>query len=99
MVEEHKRHKLWMVMDLASHGSCHDALTYRILKNKEDRTNAYFSDEIIATILKCTLEALKYLHEHGMIHRDIKASETLLFAKGVREGRGVSVDGCVRGCA
>lgn len=55
---------LWVVMPFMAEGSC-----LHLMKT------AYpdgFEESAIASILKETLKALVYLHEHGHIHRDVK---------------------------
>ncbi|CAN8272097.1 unnamed protein product [Cochlearia groenlandica] len=67
-------HNLWVVMPFMSGGSC-----LHILKA------AYpdgFEEVIIATILREALKGLDYLHQHGHIHRDVKAGNILLGARG-----------------
>ncbi|VVB11562.1 unnamed protein product [Arabis nemorensis] len=67
-------HNLWVVMPYMSGGSC-----LHILKA------AYpdgFEEAIIATILREALKGLDYLHQHGHIHRDVKAGNILLGARG-----------------
>ncbi|MCO5553846.1 hypothetical protein L7F22_007372 [Adiantum nelumboides] len=57
-------HSLWVVMPYMAGGSC-----LHIMKS------AYsdgFEEPIIATVLKESLKALEYLHQHGHIHRDVK---------------------------
>lgn len=59
-------HTLWIVMPYMAGGSC-----LHILKS------AYpdgFEEAVIATLLREALKGLEYLHQHGHIHRDVKAS-------------------------
>ncbi|PWA83640.1 protein kinase superfamily protein [Artemisia annua] len=65
---------LWVVMPFMAEGSC-----LHLMKT------AYpdgFEESAIASILKETLKALVYLHEHGHIHRDVKAGNILLDTNG-----------------
>ncbi|XP_044497074.1 serine/threonine-protein kinase BLUS1 isoform X2 [Mangifera indica] len=67
-------HNLWVVMPFMSGGSC-----LHILKA------AYpdgFEEVVIATILREVLKGLEYLHHHGHIHRDVKAGNILMDARG-----------------
>ncbi|KAL0478400.1 serine/threonine-protein kinase svkA [Acrasis kona] len=62
---------LWIVMELASGGSIADVMKSGIL------------DELyISIILRETLLALNYMHNHHKIHRDIKAANILLAQDG-----------------
>ncbi|XP_010532051.1 PREDICTED: STE20/SPS1-related proline-alanine-rich protein kinase-like isoform X2 [Tarenaya hassleriana] len=67
-------HNLWVVMPYMSGGSC-----LHILKA------AYqdgFEEVVIATVLREALKGLEYLHQHGHIHRDVKAGNILIGARG-----------------
>ncbi|GKV09647.1 hypothetical protein SLEP1_g21116 [Rubroshorea leprosula] len=67
-------HNLWVVMPYMAGGSC-----LHILKA------AYpdgFEEVVIATILREVLKGLEYLHHHGHIHRDVKAGNILIDARG-----------------
>ncbi|CAM8962484.1 unnamed protein product [Rhodiola kirilowii] len=67
-------HSLWVVMPYMAAGSC-----LHIMKS------AYpdgFEEPVIATLLRETLQALVYLHAHGLIHRDIKAGNILVDSDG-----------------
>ncbi|XP_062157518.1 uncharacterized protein LOC133865063 isoform X2 [Alnus glutinosa] len=67
-------HNLWVVMPYMAGGSC-----LHILKA------AYpdgFEEAVIATILREVLKGLDYLHHHGHIHRDVKAGNILIDARG-----------------
>ncbi|XP_021888442.1 serine/threonine-protein kinase OSR1 [Carica papaya] len=67
-------HNLWVVMPYMAGGSC-----LHILKA------AYpdgFEEVVIATVLREVLKGLEYLHHHGHIHRDVKAGNILIDARG-----------------
>ncbi|XP_031272186.1 serine/threonine-protein kinase BLUS1 isoform X2 [Pistacia vera] len=67
-------HNLWVVMPFMAGGSC-----LHMLKA------AYpdgFEEVAIATILREVLKGLEYLHHHGHIHRDVKAGNILMDARG-----------------
>lgn len=62
---------LWIVMELCSGGSCADLLKPGPLVEAE-----------IAIIMRELLLALVYLHDDNKLHRDIKAANILVSAKG-----------------
>lgn len=67
--------ELWIVMPLLAGGS-----TAHIMKLLHPKG---FKDEaILATILRETLKGLEYFHKDARIHRDIKAGNILISAKG-----------------
>ncbi|XP_018452520.1 serine/threonine-protein kinase BLUS1 isoform X1 [Raphanus sativus] len=80
-------HNLWVVMPYMSGGSC-----LHILKA------AYpdgFEEVIIATMLREALKGLDYLHQHGHIHRDVKAGNILLGARGAIKLGDFGVSACL----
>ncbi|KAF5753454.1 putative protein kinase STE-STE20-Fray family [Helianthus annuus] len=78
---------LWVVMPFMAEGSC-----LHLMKT------AYpdgFEESAIASILKETLKALEYLHQHGHIHRDVKAGNILLDTNGVIKLGDFGVSACM----
>lgn len=62
---------LWVVMEYMEGGSLTDVVTLN-----------YLSEGQIAAVSREVLEGLKHLHEHGVIHRDIKSDNILLSLQG-----------------
>ncbi|PKA49414.1 Mitogen-activated protein kinase kinase kinase ANP1 [Apostasia shenzhenica] len=67
-------HNLWVIMPFMGGGSC-----LHIMKSAFPDG---FEEMVIATILKEVLKGLEYLHRQGHIHRDVKAGNILVDAKG-----------------
>ncbi|KAL0425178.1 UNVERIFIED_CONTAM: Serine/threonine-protein kinase fray2 [Sesamum radiatum] len=67
-------HNLWVVMPYMAGGSC-----LHILKAAHPDG---FEEVVIATILCEVLKGLDYLHQHGQIHRDVKAGNILIDSHG-----------------
>lgn len=63
-----KSHNLYIILEYCSHGS---------LKNLISRGNG-LAESKARSFVKQTLNGLNYLHEQGVIHRDIKAANLLL---------------------
>ncbi|KAK6911109.1 Protein kinase domain [Dillenia turbinata] len=80
-------HSLWVVMPYMAGGSC-----LHILKA------AYpdgFEEVVIATILREVLKGLEYLHQHGHIHRDVKAGNILIDSRGAVKLGDFGVSACL----
>lgn len=78
---------LWVVMPFMAEGSC-----LHLMKT------AYpdgFEEPAICSILKETLKALEYLHQHGHIHRDVKAGNILLDTNGLVKLADFGVSACM----
>ena len=58
---------LWVVMPLMAEGSC----LHLMKMGYPDG----FEESAIGSILKETLKALEYLHQHGHIHRHVKVGQ------------------------
>lgn len=68
-----KSHNLYIILEYCSHGS---------LKNYISRGNG-LPESKAKVYVKQTLNGLNYLHEQGVIHRDIKAANLLLDSNNV----------------
>ncbi|XP_029121882.1 uncharacterized protein [Elaeis guineensis] len=69
-----KDHNLWVVMPYMAGGSC-----LHIMKSNYPNG---FEEVAIATVLREALKGLEYLHRQGHIHRDVKAGNILVDARG-----------------
>ncbi|KAF6156372.1 hypothetical protein GIB67_031493 [Kingdonia uniflora] len=80
-------HNLWVVMPFMSGGSC-----LHILKAANPDG---FGEVVIATILREVLKGLEYVHHHGHIHRDVKAGNILIDARGAVKLGDFGVSACL----
>lgn len=64
-------HKLWIVMEYLGGGSCLDLLKA-----------GTFNEAHVAIVCRELLLGLRYLHDEGKIHRDVKAANVLLCQSG-----------------
>lgn len=78
---------LWVVMPYLAGGSC-----LHIMKSVYPEG---FEEVIIATILRDVLKALEYLHNHGHIHRDVKAGNILVDESGAIKLGDFGVSACM----
>ena len=67
-----KQYTLWVVMELMDAGSCLGLL----------RRVGPLPEPVVAVICRELVLGLEYLHERGIIHRDIKAANVLLSHRG-----------------
>ncbi|KAJ6301987.1 hypothetical protein OIU77_016153 [Salix suchowensis] len=80
-------HSLWVVMPYMAGGSC-----LHIMKSAFPEG---FEEPVIATLLRETLKALVYIHEHGHIHRDVKAGNILIDSDGTVKLADFGVSACM----
>ncbi|KAJ8774135.1 hypothetical protein K2173_009566 [Erythroxylum novogranatense] len=80
-------HNLWIVMPFMAGGSC-----LHILKATHPDG---LEEVVIATILREVLKGLEYLHHHGHIHRDVKAGNILIDARGAIKLGDFGVSACL----
>lgn len=87
------RSSLWLVTPLMDKGSCYYCLrTLRKLHHWSDGQG--LPEDVIATILKETLQGLDYIHGHGQIHRDVKVSPRSTAWHAARAGFGWQKQQC-----
>ncbi|KAL6926737.1 hypothetical protein ACO0SA_004843 [Hanseniaspora valbyensis] len=65
--------KLFIFLEFCSKGSLRD-----IMSDKTICPNGYISENLCRNYINQTLHGLKYLHDQGIIHRDIKCGNLLL---------------------
>jgi serine/threonine-protein kinase OSR1/STK39 len=70
--------QLWLVTQLMDKGSCFRVMTVARGMGFGEGMN----EEWLAYILKEALQGIKYLHDNGQIHRDIKSGNILLDSRG-----------------
>ncbi|XP_011047307.1 PREDICTED: serine/threonine-protein kinase BLUS1 isoform X2 [Populus euphratica] len=80
-------YSLWVVMPYMAGGSC-----LHIMKSAYSEG---FEEPVIATLLRETLKALVYIHEHGHIHRDVKAGNILIDSDGTVKLADFGVSACM----
>lgn len=73
--------ELCIVMDLCQRGSLLDVIKYT--QNKRDISYGVFDENTIATILRDVLRGLVYIHENGLVHRDLKCGNLLVKDDGI----------------
>ncbi|XAR55184.1 Non-specific serine/threonine protein kinase [Bertholletia excelsa] len=78
---------LWVVMPFMAEGSCLHLMKIAYPDG--------FEESAIGSILKETLKALEYLHQHGHIHRDVKAGNILLDSNGTVKLADFGVSACM----
>ncbi len=71
----------YLVLPLCE-SSLMDELKQRILKNKPDSVQSYFSEEEIGKLIFEVCSGLEYLHKKGIIHNDIKPDNILIKENG-----------------
>ncbi|TKY47944.1 Serine/threonine-protein kinase fray2 [Spatholobus suberectus] len=78
---------LWVVMPFMDEGSCLHLMKIAYTDG--------FEEDAIGSTLKETLKALHYLHQHGHIHRDVKAGNILLDSNGAVKLADFGVAACL----
>lgn len=70
--------QLWLVMQMMEKGSCLHVMS----QAKRMGMGEGMKEDWLAYILRETLQGLKYFHDQGQIHRDVKAGNILLDSRG-----------------
>jgi len=70
---------LHIVTDLCTGGELFDKVVEKA--NSKDNKNACFAEDHASRIVYQILEAVSYMHKHGIVHRDIKPENLLLETK------------------
>ncbi|XP_012842087.1 PREDICTED: serine/threonine-protein kinase BLUS1-like [Erythranthe guttata] len=78
---------LWVIMPFMAEGSCLHLMKIAYPEG--------FEESAIGSILKETLKALEYLHQHGHIHRDVKAGNILMDTNGEVKLADFGVSACL----
>ena len=68
--------QLWLVLELCSNGSVTDLVKSLI------KIGVKLDENLIAYILRQTLQALEHLHKHHVMHRDVKGHNILITEDG-----------------
>ena len=72
--------KYYLVCELCNGGSLHNCVNKYLKMYRKP-----FSEEIVQYLMKQIIEALKYLHSHKIIHRDLKLDNILVTFKNEKD--------------
>lgn len=64
--------KIFLGMELVQHGNLSDKIAQKVERGES------FSDEEASQIVKSILEAVEYLHQNNVVHRDLKPDNILM---------------------